>query len=121
MQAQLTIDVQLSGPDAGGTLILALCAGADPFDSEEGCATKEVQATGRVMSIPWPEAREGTYAIKIFHDVNGNGKLDTNFLGIPTEPYGFSNNAMGAFGPPSFEEASFRVSGNGASLSIRLK
>lgn len=55
---------------------------------------------------------EGTYAISVFHDENGNGKLDTGTFGIPKEGYGFSNNARGMFGPPSFTESSFFVKGN---------
>jgi uncharacterized protein (DUF2141 family) len=49
----------------------------------------------------------GEYAVKVFHDENRNGKIDTNFLGIPTEDYGFSNNASGWFGPPSWKNAKF--------------
>lgn len=49
----------------------------------------------------------GEYAIKVFHDENNNGKLDKNFLGIPSEAYGYSNNASGWFGPPSWEDAKF--------------
>jgi uncharacterized protein (DUF2141 family) len=47
------------------------------------------------------------YAIALYHDENNNGKLDKNFLGIPTERYGFSNDARGTFGPPSWSEAKF--------------
>jgi len=49
----------------------------------------------------------GEYAIKVFHDENKNGELDTDFLGIPDEDYGFSNDASGWFGPPSWENAMF--------------
>ena len=49
----------------------------------------------------------GNYAIKVFHDENSNQELDSNFLGIPTEDYGFSNNASSWFGPPSWEKAQF--------------
>lgn len=48
---------------------------------------------------------EGPLAISLFQDTNANGKLDSNALGIPREPYGFSNNATGNFGPPKFEQA----------------
>ena len=48
-------------------------------------------------------------AVVAYHDKNANGKLDRNFLGIPSEPYGFSNNPSTLFGPPSFERASFEV------------
>lgn len=59
------------------------------------------------VNVTIPNIPFGTYAIKCFHDENGNGKLDTNFLGIPSEGYCFSNNAVGNFGPASFEDAKF--------------
>ena len=49
----------------------------------------------------------GVYAIKTFHDEDKDGELNTNFLGMPTEDYGFSNNARGSFGPASWEDAKF--------------
>jgi uncharacterized protein (DUF2141 family) len=61
----------------------------------------------------------GTYAIAVVHDENMNGKLDSNWLGIPTEGYGFSNAATG-FGEPSFTDASFRYDGQRVDLTIGL-
>ena len=52
---------------------------------------------------------EGDYAVTIFHDKNSDGKLNTNFVGIPKEPFGFSNNPMILFGPPSFEKCLFNT------------
>jgi uncharacterized protein (DUF2141 family) len=49
----------------------------------------------------------GTYAISFMHDENGNGDMDSNFLGIPKEPWGMSNDAPARLGPPSFADASF--------------
>lgn len=49
----------------------------------------------------------GKYAVSSYHDENSNGKLDMNSFGMPTEGYGFSNNAQGAAGPPSFAQAAF--------------
>jgi uncharacterized protein (DUF2141 family) len=51
----------------------------------------------------------GKYAFKYFHDENKNKKLDTNLIGIPKEGFGFSNNAKGKFGPPSFKQMIFKV------------
>lgn len=62
----------------------------------------------------------GTYAVAVYHDENGNGAFDQGFLGIPLEDYGFSNNASGFFGPPSFADAAFRVGAVGARITIRL-
>lgn len=55
----------------------------------------------------------GKYAISGFHDENGNGKLDVNSLGVPTEGYGFSNDAQGSAGPPKFAQAAFDFDGKG--------
>lgn len=62
----------------------------------------------------------GTYAYSLFHDVNDNGKMDKNFIGIPKEPYGFSNNLKGRMGPPAFENAKFNFTGD-LTLQISIK
>jgi uncharacterized protein (DUF2141 family)/uncharacterized membrane protein len=49
----------------------------------------------------------GKYALQMFHDENGNGQMERNFLGLPTEGYGFSNNAKATFGPPPFDKLLF--------------
>lgn len=63
----------------------------------------------------------GSYAVAIYHDRNNNGKLDRNILGIPVEPYGFSNNARGVLGPPSFSDARFDITGKGIRIEITLE
>ncbi len=65
------------------------------------------------------ELPPGTYAIGIFHDANLNNRLDNYFFGVPREQYGFSNNARGFMGPPSFEDAAFSVEGK-TEISISL-
>jgi uncharacterized protein (DUF2141 family) len=55
---------------------------------------------------------KGGYAISAFHDKNDNKKMDTNFIGIPKEPIGCSNNAIGFMGPPKYKKAKFTVSKN---------
>ena len=69
----------------------------------------------RFRNIP-----KGTYAIAIFHDANSNGILDTNFIGIPKEQTGTSNNVISHFGPPSFEKAKFKHTTK-TKLSIGLR
>ena len=54
----------------------------------------------------------GTYSIRFFHDENSNDKLDVNWLGIPVEGYGFSNNASATFGTPSIEDREFVIKDN---------
>ena len=62
----------------------------------------------------------GRYAAIAFHDENGNGKLDKNFLGVPTEPYGFSNNVQGFLGPPTFDAAALDIGDGNAAIRITL-
>jgi uncharacterized protein (DUF2141 family) len=63
----------------------------------------------------------GTLGISAFHDENSNGKLDTNFVGMPVEDYGASRDARGTFGPPSFEDAKFDYRGGTKRLAARMK
>ena len=65
------------------------------------------------------EVVPGTYAVGIFHDANLNNLLDNYFFGVPREQYGFSNNARGFMGPPSFNDAAFAVEGK-TEISITL-
>ncbi|HEY8946784.1 MAG TPA: DUF2141 domain-containing protein [Polyangiaceae bacterium] len=69
----------------------------------------------------FPRIRPGTYGISAFHDENENGKLDTNFVGMPTEDYCASRNARGVLGPPSFEDAKFQYKGGIRRLEARMK
>jgi uncharacterized protein (DUF2141 family) len=62
----------------------------------------------------------GAYGMKAFHDVNGNGKMDVNPFGMPTEPFAFSNNAVGNMGPAKWDRARFEVSGATAQ-TIRIR
>lgn len=62
----------------------------------------------------------GEYAIKLFHDENGDGKMDRNMLGIPSEDYGFSNNASGSFGPADYEDAKFIFNTSGQKHEIDI-
>lgn len=63
----------------------------------------------------------GTYAIAVIHDENMNGKLDTNWFGLPKEGYGFSNTTIDEFGAPAFSVASFQYNGKDLNLSIKLE
>jgi uncharacterized protein (DUF2141 family) len=62
-----------------------------------------------------------TYGVKLFHDQDGDGKLSRGTFGIPTEPYGFSNDAPVRFGPPKFGKARFDVPTDGATQTITLR
>lgn len=63
----------------------------------------------------------GEYAIALLHDENGNGKMDKKAFGIPKEGFGFSNDAMGTFGPPKFKKAAFVVKDALVTQQIKMK
>ena len=80
-----------------------------------------VKVTGNALTYTFGDVPLGTYAIAISHDSNSNGKLDKNFIGIPTEGYAFSNNRFGIFGkPPEFKDASFELTGD-KTIRITIK
>lgn len=68
---------------------------------------KIVEVKSKTMRVTFDDLPPDTYAIAVYHDANGNYRLDKNFVGAPTERYGFSNNARRTFSAPSFEEAAF--------------
>ena len=124
---ELTINI--SGQNKSGILNLAIYNNAETYDrsvkgegrSEGGFFSGidsfiELKESHKfVINVP-----EGIYAIALFIDANKNMKIDKNFLGIPKEQYGFSNNAMGTLSGPSFEQAKFQVKGN-STQNIKLK
>jgi uncharacterized protein (DUF2141 family) len=81
--------------------------GKPPFDAEQA-----VPAAGRTATCTFPGVAPGKYAVALFHDENDNGKLDTNFVGIPLEGVGVSNNRLRSFGPPTWDDAKFTLQGD---------
>ena len=68
-----------------------------------------------------PDVRPGIYAVAVLHDENENDEMDFNFLGMPLEGYGFSNDAAAMFGPPSFEAAAFKLSPRASYIPIKIR
>ena len=111
-----TLDVEIQGINDGGILHLAIYNSKEVFESDRGdkpgsqsrIEAGVVKKIGKGTYKGSFEIPPGIYAIGVYIDENDNEKLDTNFLGIPKEQYGFSNNAK-AFGIPKFEAASFSL------------
>ncbi|WP_428151061.1 DUF2141 domain-containing protein [Brevundimonas sp.] len=71
-------------------------------------------------SVTFEGLPAGDYGVKAFHDLNGDGRMNTNPFGMPVEPYAFSNNAVGNMGPASWDRAKFAVDGaTSQTISIR--
>jgi len=120
-----TVTVEVTNITTAGEMHLAIYDDSDVFENDtgdKGGAAKgiidgAIEAVGTGTATYRFTLPDGTYAIGIFIDVNYNNEMDKNFFGIPKEQYGFSNNAKGSFGPPSFQDASFTVSGD---LTLRI-
>ena len=113
--------VEVTGiSDVRGTLMVAVYDSPEAFDGEgRPVAAKRAEVGGETVVVTFDELAPGDHAVKLYHDANGNGELDRNMLGLPSEGYGFSNNG-GRYGPPPFEEARFTVDG-ATRISIRLR
>ena len=117
---QLTIQV-VGLESSEGQVQVAVFNKADTF-LENPCHQQlvDVNSSSKLeVSLTIPE---GEYAVAVYHDANRNQELDKNFFGMPTEAYGFSNNARGsALGPPSFEDAKFPVNQTTQIVRINLR
>jgi uncharacterized protein (DUF2141 family) len=93
-----------------GSLFIAIFRATDDFPvfgKQYKGIVKEVE--GKSQNYTFDNLPEGEYALAIYQDENRNKILDKNLLGIPTEIYGFSNNARSTFSAPSFQEAKFKL------------
>jgi uncharacterized protein (DUF2141 family) len=104
-----------------GQVGCALYKSADGFPTDPSKATQMRWCSIREKASPcaFDPIPAGTYAVACFHDENGNGRLDKNFLGIPQEGTVVSNHAKGFMGPPPFDKAKFSFSGAASALDLR--
>lgn len=118
--AKLSLDVS-NVEDFEGRLMIALFKGEDGWKTNTAADAKAVPATSETVSVEFHDLTPGEYGIKIYHDVNNDGKLNLGIFGIPSEPYGFSNNAPVRFGPPSWKKAHFTIADGENTHTVTLK
>lgn len=116
------VTVTLTGIRATtGVVKLALAGSAASYDGKappvQGTGAP---ATGETATFTFKDVAPGRYAVMVTHDENGNGRMDTNAIGMPLEGYGFSNNPN-VMRKPTWEEAAFAVGADGALLTIELR
>ena len=114
---KIKLNLEINGIKKSGKLFLAVYDDPLVFESNK---SKEFKIKTNVIAELIEDTKigvyrksiylpVGVYAVSFYIDSNNNQKLDFNFFGVPIEQYGFSNNAIGFFGSPSFDQASFRI------------
>lgn len=103
-----------------GKLMVAVYQGEENYrENALSETTIPVKSTGSqefTLSLP-----EGEYSIAVFQDLNDNEELDKNLMGMPQEPFGFTNKSMGTLGAPSYEDTKFKVDKDDTSVVVDLK
>lgn len=117
-QHQLEVVVK-NVKEAKGTVRVGIFKDDKTF-LKEAVLGKVVKAQAGELKIVLDNVPAGTYGVSVIHDENENGELDSGTFGIPKEGFGFGNDSMGMFGPPSFEKASVAVK-TATSISITLR
>ena len=123
-QSLSVVKIEITGLDQDhGDVFIAVYDSKDQWLGENTVADKHVDIArskdGAVVRAEL-QLQPGRYAFSLFHDVNGNGELDTNFIGMPKEPIALSNNAKARFGPPKFADAVFELGAEPVVQSIDM-
>jgi uncharacterized protein (DUF2141 family) len=130
---ELRITVKgISSPN--GVILIGLYDSTESFNRAIGLSDKEGflndpdRVAGAALranialkgAVVFSNLERGRYAIIVFHDENSNGRLDKTFWGVPTEPYGFSNDARGVLDSPKFDDAAITLDGSDKAVVITL-
>ena len=116
--ATLTVNLTLAGRSKVGEVGCALFRDAKGFPLDDSRATTLWQPAGQTLTCVFERLTHGSYAVAVSHDLNGNRRTDRNFIGMPKEAWGVSNNARPSLRAPRFQEAVVQLSEN---LSIAIE
>lgn len=114
--ATLTIRVQDVWPQGGILRLGVYDETRYPDDNSKPIASADIAAVSPETVVVLHNVPPGTYAIQTFQDVNGNDKMDTNWMGLPLEPFGFSLDAKPFLSKPAFGDVKFTVSGDATEI-----
>ncbi len=117
--SDLTINIE-GIKDAGGTITLGLFDEAS-YNGDGAVNGADLVVEGDTVSVTFDGLEPGEYAVRLYHDVNDDGEMNTNPFGMPVEPYAFSNDARGRFGPAKWDAAKFTVSADGTVHTITMQ
>ena len=117
--ANLTVTVEMVR-NSKGAIRLSIFNVPSQFPEGDELDSKDVPAQLGLVTVQFYNLTPGAYAIAIHHDENSDGDMNTNFIGLPKEGYGFSNNAKVNFSPPVFEAAAFNMDVGDKSIRLRV-
>jgi len=118
--ADLQVNIEGLRHENGFVYVALFNSEANFLNTEAMLSGKRLKASSTIRTW-FSDLQPGTYAISVYHDANGNGKLDKNLLGLPTESYGFSNNAVEIGRTPSFGQAAFTLENVDKTIAITLR
>lgn len=116
--ADLTIRID-NVRTGSGQLMVALYDNAATF-LKQPVRSQGVPAGAGSTTVVFHDLAPGRYGITAYHDANGNGRMDSNMMGIPVEPFAFGRNAQGHMGPPSFDDVALAVPVAGLATRLAL-
>lgn len=105
---------------AEGQVMVALFNEAAGFPRGKVLNGQMTPAKPGQVELVFKDLAPGTYAVSAYQDLNSNQRLDANMVGMPTEPYGFSRDAKGQFGPPKFDDAAIKVGAEPQRIQLKL-
>ena len=114
------LNVEIKGSGDKGTVMVALYKKETKWLGKAN-ASAMFAAKNEGVTVTFKDLAAGEYGLSLFVDENNNGKMDSNIIGMPIEPYAFSNDATGIFGPASFEQAKFIVAKENKTIVVTFK
>lgn len=117
----LTVTATLATAPTGGEIGCALYKSGDGFPSDPAHGLGRFVPAAATVTCRFDGLAPGRYAVAVFHDTNGNQRSDRNFVGMPTEAWGVSNNVRHAMRAPRFEEAAVEVADRDVAIAIALR
>lgn len=109
VNAQNTVEVEINNFDSEKGVALVGLYNAEASFMDKEYKGQILKVKDKQVILNFTDLPDGDYAILVIHDEDEDGELSTNFLGIPTEKYGASNNAPSMFGPPKWKDAKFEL------------
>ena len=116
--ADLTVTVE-GISKAQGSIMLGLFDEAT-YNGDGSVNGANLKVESDSVSVTFEGLAPGEYAVRLYHDLNDDGEMNTNPFGMPTEPYAFSNDAQGRFGPAKWDAAKFTVGADGTTHTITM-